>query len=72
MGVTGLEHSAKTPGKTGNPATRGAECGAHRAPTGQFDQVLQQVIDTWPDLPEAIQAGILAMIKAASGDRGEV
>ena len=25
------------------------------------------VVDAWPELPEAIKAGILAMVKAASG-----
>jgi hypothetical protein len=32
---------------------------------------LTAVIDAWPKLPEAIKAGILAMVKAASegGDR---
>jgi hypothetical protein len=26
------------------------------------------VVAAWPELPEAIRAGILAMVKAASGD----
>jgi len=33
-----------------------------------FASDLQAVIDAWPDLPEAIKAGILAMILAASGN----
>ena len=28
---------------------------------------LAEVVDTWPSLPEALKAGILAMIRAASG-----
>jgi len=28
---------------------------------------LAAVVDAWPELPEAIKAGILAMVKAASG-----
>jgi hypothetical protein len=28
---------------------------------------LAPVIDAWPDLPEAIRAGILAMVRAAQG-----
>jgi hypothetical protein len=28
---------------------------------------LQTVIDAWPSLPAAIQAGILAMVKATGG-----
>jgi hypothetical protein len=27
------------------------------------------VVAAWPELPEAIRAGILAMVKAASGSR---
>ena len=29
---------------------------------------LQAVIDAWPDLPAALQAGILAMIRTAKRD----
>jgi hypothetical protein len=28
---------------------------------------LQAIIDAWPTLPEALKAGILAMVKAAGG-----
>ena len=28
---------------------------------------LAAVVEAWPDLPEAIKAGIVAMVKAASG-----
>ncbi len=33
----------------------------------QFGPDLQAIIDAWPALPEAIRAGILAMVKAAGG-----
>jgi len=33
---------------------------------------LTAIVDTWPELPEAIRAGILAMVKAASGKEGGV
>jgi hypothetical protein len=33
------------------------------------DPALAAVVDTWPELPEAIKAGILAMVKAAAKDR---
>jgi hypothetical protein len=32
----------------------------------QADPDLAAVVDAWPDLPEAIRAGIVAMVKAAS------
>ena len=31
---------------------------------------LAEVIDAWPELPEAIRAGILAMVRASSGNGG--
>jgi hypothetical protein len=31
-----------------------------------IDPTLQAVIDGWPELPEAVKAGILAMVQAAS------
>jgi hypothetical protein len=32
----------------------------------QTDPQLAAVVDAWPKLPEALRAGILAMVKAAS------
>jgi hypothetical protein len=34
--------------------------------TRQSDPRLIVIVDAWPDLPEAIKAGILAIVKAAS------
>jgi hypothetical protein len=34
--------------------------------TCQSDSDLAAVVDAWPGLPEAIKAGIVAMIKAAA------
>jgi hypothetical protein len=31
------------------------------------DPALREVVDAWDRLPEAVRAGILAMVKAASG-----
>ena len=39
--------------------------GSQNLPTG-----LAEVVDAWPNLPEALKTGILAMIRAASGDGG--
>jgi hypothetical protein len=33
----------------------------------EIDADLQAVIDRWQDLPEAIKAGILAMVRTAGG-----
>jgi len=40
---------------------------AHLLPTDTCQNYpdLAAVVDAWPDLPEAIKAGILAMVKAA-------
>ena len=35
--------------------------------TCQTDPDLAAVVDAWSELPEAIRAGIVAMVKAASG-----
>ena len=42
---------------------------AHRLPTDicKTDPDLAAVVDAWPGLPEAIRAGIMAMVRAASG-----
>jgi hypothetical protein len=34
--------------------------------TCQTDLDLARIVDAWPTLPEALKAGILAMVKAAS------
>ena len=61
----GLEHSAKSTGKTGFSDLGGAECGALGAGLAPIGADLQAIIDAWPALPEALRAGILAMIQAA-------
>jgi hypothetical protein len=35
--------------------------------TCQTDPDLSAIIDAWPALPEAVKAGIVAMVKAAAG-----
>jgi hypothetical protein len=35
--------------------------------TCQRDENLAQIVDAWPRLPDAIKAGIMAMVKAALG-----
>ena len=42
---------------------------AHHLPTGtcKTDPDLAAVVAAWPELPEALKAGILAMVKAVPG-----
>jgi len=51
------------PGKTQIPGTGGAESGAVGSKNAPIDPELQAVIDRWPDLPDALKAGILAMVQ---------
>jgi hypothetical protein len=71
MGATGPEHPTDSNGKTENHATRGTESGtlgddsaSNRQPA---DPDLADVVNAWPSLPEALKAGIVAMVKAAKG-----
>lgn len=44
----------------------GAECGALGASGTTFDPGLAVVVDSWPTLPEALKAGIVAMVRSVS------
>ena len=52
-------------------AGRGAESGASKADSLPIDADLASVIDSWPDLPNAVKAGIVAMVGAAKGAEGD-
>jgi hypothetical protein len=65
VGDEGLEPTAKSPGNRGVGVQSGAECGAPDSPKTPFDPELASVVDAWPKLPDAIKAGIVAMIRAA-------
>jgi hypothetical protein len=56
----------KTQGKAGFSAGMVADLVAVETKTAHVAPELQAVIDAWQDLPEAIKAGILAMVAAAS------
>ena len=45
----------------------GAESGALTPESTSIDPALATIIDAWPMLPEAIRAGILALVRAAGG-----
>ncbi len=76
MRELGLEPSAgPCPGKDLQQSVdeKARECADSEArsavPAGPADPDLREVIGAWPDLPEAIKAGIVAMIGAA-GKKG--
>jgi hypothetical protein len=66
MGDEGLEPRTKSTGKNANSQSSGAECGALGARGAEFEPILAGVVEAWPKLPEAIKAGILALIRAAA------
>ncbi|MGA2035589.1 MAG: hypothetical protein ABSG68_25350 [Thermoguttaceae bacterium] len=57
------------PGKSGFSESGGAKSGALGAQDGAIDPELRAIIDAWPALPDAIKAGILAMVRTAGGTR---
>lgn len=65
--VHGNRTHAENAGETREAGQSGAECGALGAQNAPLDPDLAAVVDAWPKLPEAIKAGILAMVKAAGG-----
>ena len=60
----GIEPQTNSPENPACPAPGGAESGAL---TPNISPALAALIDAWPTLPEAIRAGILAMVRAAGG-----
>lgn len=67
MAGTGFEPVADSTRKTPYPPLGGAESGAlgaHAEVEARIDASLVAVIQAWPRLPEAIRAGILAMVQA--------
>ncbi len=64
-GFANRQRTPENTEKTGISADAGADAGAVETKRGQFGPDLQAIIDAWPALPEAIKAGILAMVRAA-------
>ncbi len=58
-------------GKTANSGQGAAESGAVGARNRTHDPELAAVVAAWADLPEAVRAGIVAMVRAASNGDGE-
>ena len=61
MAGTGFEPPVYSKGNSSFPKGRGAKSGAREA---AFDPLLATIVEAWPRLPEAIRAGVLAMIRA--------
>ena len=51
----------------GSDLGRAALGAASSAENSPIDPDLQAIIQHWPDLPEAVKVGIVAMVKAACG-----
>ncbi|HKA55972.1 MAG TPA: hypothetical protein VKJ47_20160 [Candidatus Binatia bacterium] len=62
----GIEPTANSPENSTNPAQGVAKSGALTPTKPNIDPALAALIDAWPTLPEAIRAGILAMVRAAA------
>ena len=75
MGAAGFEHPQNPKQETPVCVSGGAKSDAHSAPsapnspgnppTPPTDPELAAIAAAWPDLPPAIRAGIVAMVKAA-------
>ena len=62
VGATGLEPVKDSCRNTHVSLLSGAECSAYLN-----DADLEAVVNAWPQLPSALKAGIVAMVKAADG-----
>jgi hypothetical protein len=58
--------SAANAAKSGNSSDRAAQGAAVDAENGPIEPDLQAVIDAWPALPDAVKAGILAMVRSTT------
>jgi hypothetical protein len=65
----GFEPISNSSGNQGDSDESGAESGARGAQIKLKDPDLGAIIDAWPTLPEPIKAGILAMVRTASGTK---
>jgi hypothetical protein len=61
----GIEPPARYPKNSTNPVPAGAKSGALEVIKPDIDPALASLIVAWPSLPEAIRAGVVAMVKAA-------
>ena len=75
QGQSGLTASPATPdsapGSAQPPKPAIISPQASAAIQAQADPDLALLLDAWADLPEALKAGIVAMVKAAGGEHGQ-
>jgi hypothetical protein len=67
--TTGSRTSVNFSKKTRYSQCRGAKSAALGPKETPIDLGLKTVVEAWPTLPEAIKAGILAMIRAAQSTK---
>ena len=69
---TGGEREPCASGNSQIAPEGGAKCGALLSgSTMAHDEALREVIDAWPELPAALQRGILAIVRAGRNRREE-
>ncbi len=64
-GWGGIRTTSEYPEKPAISSQCGAESGARDVQDAEIDPRLRAIVDAWPGLPEAIKAGISAMVRAA-------
>ena len=64
-GFQGRRLTPETTGNTGISSDAGADAGAVETKLAHIGPDLQGIIDAWPALPDAIKAGIVALVKAS-------
>jgi hypothetical protein len=60
----GIETPANAPDHNTLSTVNGAKSGAFKA-NSEVDPALTTIMAAWPRLPEAVRAGIVAMVKAS-------
>lgn len=75
LGPVGLEHRDRRgnvkPGNTKTSDDMAYEPGKQRVAESSASGDLDRVVQAWPTLPQAIRAGVLAMVEAARTGRQE-
>jgi hypothetical protein len=65
-GGGGIRTTTENPEETPHFSKGGAESGANDPQNDRIDPGLALLVERWDSLPEAVRAGIVAMVKAAS------